>query len=336
MRRWRLYRFAPGPPTRKGRLRDPGFGPEGAAEAGGSREGKVSRNVVAKIVGGIGNQLFCYAAARRLALRNDASLCLDLDFFRSDINFSRSFRLDSFELPPHETLKTRGLLPPRLDLYAWRLRRRVAMAGLLPGRDWLIEALPGKFEAHVLNARVSRTTMVDGYWQDERYFADIAAVLRRDLTFRPEVGTHLRDLEARITSSNSVAVHSRRLHGVTPSNPAGARDALDANYYLKAIEAIAGRVARPEFFCFGDDPRWLVEQWPRTLPVTVVHDSGPRGDVTDLWLMSKCRHFVVANSSFSWWGAWLGADPAKIAIAPRSKGLEYEVRSAAGWIEIDW
>jgi hypothetical protein len=296
----------------------------------------MSRQVVSKIVGGIGNQIFCYAAARRLALKNDAALCLDLNFFRSDVEFGRAYRLDSFVLPPHETLKTPRLLPARLDLYAWRLKRRAATAGLLRGRDWLIESIPGVFEAHVLDAHVTRTTQLDGYWQDERYFADIEPVLRQDLTFRPEVGSHMRELAARIAASNAVAVHSRRLYGVTRSNPAGATDALNPNYYQKAIEAIACQVSRPEFFCFGDDPRWLAEHWPRDVPVTVVHDPASRGEVTDLWLMSKCRHFVVANSTFSWWGAWLGADPAKIVIAPRPKGLQYEVRSARSWLEIDW
>ena len=296
----------------------------------------MNRKVVATIVGGIGNQLFCYAAARRLALKNEAALCLDLDFFRSDVNFGRAYRLDSFALSPHETRRTPRRLPARLDHYALRLKRKAATTGLLPGRDWLIEAVPGVFEARLLEARVSRSTVLDGYWQDERYFADIGPVLRDDLRFRPEEDSRVRELEARILSSNAVAVHSRRLHGVTPTNRAGASDALDANYYLKAIAAIADRVERPEFFCFGDDPRWLIEQWPRDLPVTVVHDAGPGGEVTDLRLMSRCRHFVIANSTFSWWGAWLGADPAKVVAAPRSKGLQYEVRSAAGWIEVDW
>lgn len=295
----------------------------------------MARKVVAKIVGGIGNQLFCYATARRLALQNEADLCLDVDFFRSDIFYRREYRLDSFALPVHEILQSRRLLPARLDLYAWRLRRKAAIAGLLPGRDWLIESVPGVFEPRLLDARVSRTTQLDGYWQDERYFVDIESVLRQDLSFRPEVGSHMRELEARIASANAVAVHGR-LYGVTPSSPDGAGSTLGTNYYLKAIEAISARVSRPEFFCFGDDLRWLAERWPRNLPLTVVHDPGPRGEITDLRLMSKCRHFAIANSTFSWWGAWLGADPAKIVVAPRPKGLQYEVRSARNWIEIDW
>jgi len=294
------------------------------------------RLVVSKIVGGIGNQLFCYAAARRLALKNDAPLWLDVDFFRSDVNFGREYRLDCFELPPHRILRSRRLLPAKADLYWWRLKRRLAARNLLPGRDCLIEAEPGVFEPRLLDFQVRRATLLDGYWQDERYFADIAPVLRRDLTFRLDLDARQRELAARIESSNAVAVHSRRLHGITPSNPAGASDALDATYYLKAIEAARGRTTRPEFFCFGDDPRWLMEQWPRNLPVTLVHNPGPLGEMIDLWLMTKCRHFIIANSTFSWWGAWLGAAPEKIVIAPRPKGLQYEVRSAKGWLEVDW
>jgi glycosyl transferase family 11 len=283
--------------------------------------------VVAKIVGGIGNQLFCYAAARRLALENDAALCLDLNFFRSDVHYGREYRLDSFALPPHRVVRTRRALPRWVDLRVWRLQRKAAQAGLLPGRDWLIEAVPGVFDPRLLRARVTRTTVTDGYWQDERYFADVEKTLRAELVFRPEVGAHLRETAARIAGCNSVAVHCRRMYDAA---------ALPAHYYSKAIEALATRVPAPEFFCFGDDPRWLVEQLPRGLRCTVVHDPGPRGEMSDLRLMSGCRHFIIANSTFSWWGAWLGAEPGKIVMAPRPKGLKYEVRSARGWTEIDW
>jgi hypothetical protein len=296
----------------------------------------MKKRVVAKIVGGVGNQLFCYAAARRLALKNSASLCLDLNFFRSDVNYGRAYRLDGFVLSPHDVVREGRLLPGRADLKAWRLKRRLAKHGLLPGRDWLVESTPGVFEPDVLHARVTRTTVMDGYWQDERYFADIEGVLRRELALRPEAGSGRPGLAARIASSNAVAVHCRRLHGATLTEPDRRTDALDAGYYLKAIEIVARNVPRPEFFCFGDNPSWLVDRWPSGLPLTVVHDAGPHGDLADLRLMTRCRHFIVANSTFSWWGAWLGEDPAKVVVAPRPKGMQYEVRSAAGWTEVDW
>ena len=294
------------------------------------------RIVISKIAGGIGNQLFCYAAARRLALTSDAALCLDVNFFRSDINFGRDYRLDCFALPPHEILQSPRLLPARADLYLWRLKRRLAANGLLPGCDYAIEADPRVFEPRLLGLRVERNMVLDGYWQDERYFADVASTLRRDLDFRLEADTPQRELAARIGSSTAVAVHSRRLHGVTPYNPAGAKDSLNMSYYMNALKAITDRVSSPEFFCFGDDPDWLAELWQRHVPVTFVHHTGRTGEMTDLWLMSRCRHFIIANSTFSWWGAWLGAAPDKIVLAPRPKRLQYEVKSATGWIEVDW
>jgi hypothetical protein len=294
------------------------------------------RVVISKIVGGLGNQLFCYAAARRLALKNDAVLCLDVNFFRADIRYGREYRLDRFTLPPHELLRSPRRLPALLDLYGWRLARKLATHGLPLGRDYLIETDPRVFEPRLLDHRVTRTTLLDGYWQDERYFADIAPVLRRDLVFLPGPDARQREMAARIGSSNSVAVHSRRLHHATLSDAAGATETLTAHYYLDALEAIAARVAAPEFFCFSDDPRWIEKQWPRHLPVTFVNNAGPNGDIADLWLMSQCRHFIMANSTFSWWGAWLGAAPDKVVVAPRPKALQYEVTSAAGWIELDW
>jgi hypothetical protein len=207
---------------------------------------------------------------------------------------------------------------------------------LLLGRDYLIEADPRVFEPRLLDHRVTRTTLLDGYWQDERYFADIAPMLRRDLVFQPGPDARHREMATRIGSSNSVAVHSRRLHHATMSDALGATETLTARYYLAALEAIAARVAAPEFFCFSDDHRWIEKQWPKHLPVTFVHNAGANGDIADLWLMSQCRHFIVANSTFSWWGAWLGTAPDKVVIAPRPKALQYEVTSAAGWIEMDW
>ena len=294
------------------------------------------RLVISKIVGGVGNQLFCYAAARRLAVKNDAELCLDLNFFRSDVYYGRKYRLDCFALPRHDVRQRPRILPAKLDLYWWRLQRKLAARNLVPGHDALIESDPGVFEPRVLDFRVTRPTLLDGYWQDERYFADIASTLREDLAFRLSPDAEQRGLAARIESSNAVAVHSRRLHHATLSNHAVSGETITLDYYLKALKVIAARVPTAEFFCFADDPRWLMEQWPRNLPVTLVHNPGPLGEMIDLWLMAKCRHFIIANSTFSWWGAWLGTASEKIVIAPRPKGLQYEVRSAAGWIDLDW
>jgi len=263
-------------------------------------------------------------------------LCLDVNFFRSDGRYRRAYRLDGFALPPHELRRAPRLLPVPLDGRLRRLERAAAAAGLAPWCDWVVEESARRFEPRLLETRVSRTTQLLGYWQDERYFADVAAQVRGDLAFRPEADAGVRGLEARIADCEAVAVHCRRLFGGTAGDPASAKNALPEGYYLKAVEAIAARVARPVFFCFADDPSWLAARWPRRWPLTVVHHAEPRGELLDLRLMSRCRHFVIANSTFGWWGAWLGARTGKLVIAPRSKGLQYEVTSASGWTEIDW
>lgn len=295
----------------------------------------MTRRVVSRVVGGVGNQLFCYAAARRLALKSDAALCLDANFFRLDGRYQRDYRLDGFALPPHELRREPRLLPQRLDGLLARVERAAIGAGLAPWCDWVIEESAHKFEPRLLETRVTRETRLIGYWQDERYFADIAPQLRAELAFR-EAPAAPSELESRIADCEAVAVHCRRLFGVTADDPASVANALGEGYYLKAIEAIAARVARPVFFSFADEPRWLAARWPRGWPLTVVHHAGPRGELVDLRLMARCRHFIIANSTFSWWGAWLGSDPRKVVIAPRSKGLRHEVTSAAGWTAIDW
>jgi len=293
------------------------------------------RVVIAKIVGGLGNQLFCYAAARRLALANGANLCLDLNFFRSDIYYGRQYRLDQFDLAMHETIRAPRRLPAVLDHYGWRVERRLGSLRLLPGRDCLVERDPYRFEERLLGFRVTRPTVLDGYWQDERYFTDIAPILRKELRFKIEPDSEQRNIAARINAANAVAIH-RRLHEAAPARPPAREAGLTPGYYARALREISSRTGDCHLFCFGDDPLKSDFALPGDMPSIFVHNPGPGGEAIDLWLMSQCRHFIVANSSFSWWAAWLGTHPDKVVVAPRRKDLRYWVRPAAGWIEIDW
>ena len=291
--------------------------------------------IIAKIVGGLGNQLFCYAAARRMALLGGADLCLDTNFFRSDIYYAREYRLDQFPLPPHQIRHGRLVLPAIADTYWWRIKRKIAATGIIPGADFLIERDPHEFDTRLLSHKVTRNTFLDGYWQDERYFTDVAAQLRVDLGVVPNLNSEQRELAARMTSSNAVAIHTRRMQYAVPSSGHGSQT-LTSSYYRRALEVILDLIDSPEFFCFGDDPEWFGQWWPSTLPKTVVHHDDPMGEVLDLWFMTQCRHFIIANSTFSWWAAWLGTAPEKKVLAPKRQGLIYAIPSASGWIELDW
>jgi hypothetical protein len=295
----------------------------------------VRPTIIAKIVGGLGNQLFCYAAARRMALLGGADLCLDINFFRSDIYFGREYRLNCFPLPLHQVRQSRLLLPALADTYWWRIKRKLAATGIFPGADYLIERDPHEFDARLLTHKIARNTYLDGYWQDERYFAEVADQLRVDLRLLPDLNDEQRKLAALITTSNAVAIHTRRMQYAASSTGNGG-GSLTPSYYHRALEAILDLTQSPVFFCFGDDPEWFEEWWPASIPRTVVHHAGPMGEVIDFWMMTQCRHYIVANSTFGWWSAWLGNAPDKKVLAPKRQNLAFSIPCASGWVELDW
>lgn len=296
-------------------------------------------SVVARIVGGLGNQLFIYATARRLAQDNAVPLVLDVDFFRSDWRYGRLYRLDRYPLATHTVKRSNTWIPPVLDQRIWRIKRRIEQIGLVPGRDAIIERTPNVFEPGVLAARTVRETVLDGYWQDERYFKSIEAVLQRELVPTEDPGERNQACAEEIRISDCIGMHCRRQHHLMSGGRirnARGRRGLDARYYARALDALVSPGEAPRLFLFGDDPAWLLDQLPRSLRATVVDwNQGPGGEVNDLWLMQQCRRLVISNSTLSWWGGWLGADDRQI-VTPRPQDLEYWVRSAAGWLEIDW
>ena len=308
-----------------------------AVQLPGSR---VRPKVVVKIVGGLGNQMFCYAAGRRLARFSEADLVLDIDFFRSDVRYERQYRLDRFALAPHQVRSTLRVLPRPLDLRWWRVKRKLAQLGLVRGVTPFIERNPKHFYQELLLRPVEGTVLLDGYWQDERYFEDI----RRDLVVEllPKVPADARNaaLAEQLVRTDSVAIHCRRHHHRLADGSvhrASGRTGLEIRYYQRAVEQLMDTVRPAHLYLFGDEPRWLAENLPDSLPRTIVDwNAAPGGEVLDYWLMTRCRHFVISNSTLSWWGAWVGGGEGKRVIAPRPQDLEYWVPGARGWEEIAW
>lgn len=296
--------------------------------------------VIARIVGGLGNQLFIYAAARRLAQDNGVPLVLDTNFFRSDRRYGRSYRLDCYPLAPHTRTQSETWMPAFLDQRVWRIRRRIESLGLTPGRDAIVERTPNVFEPALLDARIVRATIFDGYWQDERYFRSAAEALRRELVPAGDPGERNRTYSDAIRASDAIGVHCRRQHHTQVDGnvrSARGRAGLDGTYYLQALEALVCSAESPRLYLFGDDPHWLLGQLPKGLDATVVDwNRGPGGEVNDLWLMQQCRRLIISNSTLSWWGGWLSDVPNRQVVAPRRQDLEYWVRNAAAWKEIDW
>ena len=159
---------------------------------------------------------------------------------------------------------------------------------------------------------------LQGYWQSERYFEQHADALRKVFAFRNAPTGPNADLARQIRQDVSVSLHVRRADYADCTRTRAFHGLCDPDYYLGAIEFIRRQVPRFRLFAFSDDPQWVASTLQPHHPDMVVVDHN-RGDQShnDMLLMSMCQHHIIANSSFSWWGAWLNPDPNKIVIAPR-------------------
>ncbi len=270
--------------------------------------------VVARLKGGLGNQLFIYAAARRLALKNNVPLKLDIiSGFQRDY-YQRTYRLHHFNIQGEVASRRQSF-----DGIFGRVRRQIlkqlAKFSELEDRRYITEEFP-EFDPRLLNFEVNGITYLDGIWANEKYFKDIEGIIRNDLKIVTRHGSEDLALAEKIKSGNSVGIHVRRLRDF-PCKGAGGNSsspALSADYYKRGIEIIAGKVADPVFYCFGDDPQWFPQNNKMDFPLVVINHNKNEKDYEDLWLMSLCKHFIIANSTFSWWGAWLSNHHDKIII----------------------
>jgi hypothetical protein len=268
--------------------------------------------IVARIFGGIGNQIFCYAAARRLALTHDADLVIDnVSGFVHDHRYQRLYQLDHFSIPCRKATAGERLEPfGRIRRYLKRQRNEMLR---FENRAYIAQENID-FDARLLDVKPHGTVYLEGYWQSEGYFKDIEATVRADLTIKPPSDELNRTMATRILDCVSVAVHVRFFDAPSQS---GINNAPDT-YYVRAVTQMEERVPGAHYFLFSDQPDAARARIP--LPdarvTCVAHNQGDEHAYADLWLMTQCQHFIIANSTFSWWGAWLAENSDKQIIAP--------------------
>jgi hypothetical protein len=174
-----------------------------------------------------------------------------------------------------------------------------------------------------------------GYWQSPKYFASIEALVRKDFTVRQAiVGENLR-VAKQIAACNAVSLHVRRGDFADNAETNRYHGTCGPEYYAAAEALLRQRVGDVTVFVFSDDPEWVRQNLRLESPMIVVGHNGPDQDYEDLRLMTLCRHHVIANSTFSWWGAWLSSNPAKTVVAPKRwfRGAEH---STADMIPQNW
>ncbi len=272
-----------------------------------------SGRVITQIKGGLGNQLFCYAAARRLAVTNGAELVIDdVTGFSRDFKYRRRYALDRFHIEGRKATSRERMEP--LGRYRRAFARSIARRRPFSLRRY-VEPKGPDFDPRLLTLEVRGTVYLDGYWQSEGYFKDVEETIREDLRIiAPEDATN-RNIAKCMASCNAVAVHVRWFES---PEAVSYQHNVGASYYARAVQEIRDRVTMPHFFLFSDEPEAAMRALglPDDEATCVSHNKGDENAYADLWLMSQCKHFVIANSTFSWWGAWLSQHKEKVVIAP--------------------
>ena len=270
------------------------------------------QKVISRIFGGLGNQLFCYAAARRLSIVNNAELIIDnVSGFVRDHKYKQQYQLDHFTIPCRKATSMERLEPfSRIRCY---LKRRVNRYRPFEKRRY-IEQEGNKFDERLLRVRATGTIYLEGYWQSEGYFKDIESTVRADLRIKQPTDPANLALAAYIQSRIAVAVHVRFFDLPGESGMHNA----PRDYYNRALTYIETSIPAAHYFVFSDNPPAVRDyiNLPDDRTTYVSHNRGDENAYADLWLMSLCQSFIIANSTFSWWGAWLSEHPEKQVVAP--------------------
>lgn len=290
--------------------------------------------VIMQLMGGLGNQMFQYALGRSLSLRLKTDLKLDHESLidrtpRGNIVF-RDYDLDIFTLVAERATKAEiGRYLPRTEPKntADKIYRKIS--NIISPHRYLYEP---HFHVTPIVDQLPKDCYLVGYWQSPKYFKDVEAVIRNDFRFKEEMSPVAQELQKNIFSKNSVCINVRRLEYVNNSF----HGLCDLKYFNPAIEIMKSKIDNPHFFIFSDDLEWCKENFPSNINKTFVGSEyfGPK--FSDyLRLMSSCKHFIIPNSSYAWWGAWMNPDPDKMVITPK-KWFADETWDAKDLIPENW
>jgi len=271
--------------------------------------------VTVRLKGGLGNQMFCYAAAYALATRNGMKLILDdISGFARDLRYRREFALDAFRVSGTRISLDNAYTCPSRVCHA--LRGRLTRHRPFQKRKVLGEQCQNgifSVDRRLVDIPLRRSVYLDGYWQSPAYFEDVQTELRERLTPVASLAPDREVLARQFRACASVGVGIRLF---TDAGENSIHRVLDMQYYEAAMDRIASMVDQPHFYIFCDRPDLLAASLRENDRCTIIDSlTENRKAWEDLWLMAQCRHFIIGNSSFHWWAAWLGRNHGKIVIA---------------------
>ncbi|MEI9912654.1 MAG: alpha-1,2-fucosyltransferase [Bacteroidota bacterium] len=263
--------------------------------------------VILVLKDGLGNQLFQYAAARCLADKLKTDVGLDTSSFK--FNPLREYSLHHF------CIKERLLAGYERRFIRIKKRVKKVLKKLgLPGKEFSYYQKGFHFDPGFFTLK--NNVCIEGYWQSEKYFLPVSQIIREEFVVKPKPDEQNALILSKIKSVEAVSLHVRRGDYVADPQVNAIHGVCSLSYYQRAISYIKQKVKNPHFFIFSDDMEWVKENLViEDSPVEYMTHNANK-DYEDLRLMYSCRYNITANSSFSWWGAWLNSHEEKIVVAP--------------------
>ena len=316
--------------------------------------------VISRLTGGLGNQMFQYAAAKALSLEKGTALKLDISTYGG-------YKLRKYELRDCFNIQTPLATTEEIKRYSYNHPVKRIWNKLFPSRKMRTLALP--YEEPTLQRNLlaihdfflpphKRKTYIEphyyfdtnfykaaddvylqGYWMSWRYFEKYKTEIKKDFVVNRSLVAHLDNIVAKMQQQNSVSIHIRRTDYTTPEVIA-LKGQITLEFYKQAMKHIESTVKEPVYYMFSDDIYWVKENFPiENRKVCYVDNTISKSAIEDFYLMTQCKHNIITNSTFSWWAAWLNANPDKKIITPKkwynNKVYNYKDVCPPSWIQVN-
>jgi hypothetical protein len=270
--------------------------------------------IIVKLIGGLGNQLFQYALGRNLALKNDTELKLDISGF--EIYKLHNYGLYHFNIIENiaKDEEIQCFKRTRKQVFSYTIDKISKRFFPWYKRKYITEP---DFSYNSNIFKITKNAYLEGYWQSEKYFTDISETIRKEISVKNEPDELNRNTLTQINITNSVSLHIRRGDYISNKKSMETHGVPGMDYYMQAQALIEEKIKNPHIFVFSDDIEWTRNHLKSDLPLHFIDHNGVKKNYEDMRLISFCKHHIIANSSFSWWGAWLSNNPQKIVIAPK-------------------
>jgi hypothetical protein len=269
-----------------------------------------------KIEGGLGNQMFQYAAGYSLAKYLNVELAVDLSSFENK-KIHNGYELDRvFKIDVKSTKISQSIIGQ--SSFGRKIIRLLAGFNInFPGANVY------ELEDHLYNKffEIGNNSNLIGYWQSSKYFDKNCEDIFKIFEFQ-DVDLSNKILAQEMANENSVSIHVRRGDYASNKNALMYHGVLDLDYYKKSISYLKSKHKNLKYYIFSDSKEWVLQNLPQDDDVTIVNLNAGKNSYMDMYLMTACKHNIIANSTFSWWGAWLNKYPEKEVVCPRNWNLK--------------